>query len=75
MNIPDIIKEAFAYDIANSEEYIERLGVKDGVEWLVLSYDEDLEIGFPTLYGLKKGKLKESYGFESLDIIDSLAKN
>jgi hypothetical protein len=70
MKIPSIIKEAFSFEIANFKGHIKRLGEKDGVEWFVFSHDEEFEIGFPTLYGLENGKLKETHGFESLEIID-----
>lgn len=75
MNIPDIIREAFAYEVATFNGRIKRLGCKDGIEWFIYSYKERSEIGFPTLYGLKNGELIQARSFDALYIITCLVKD
>lgn len=36
--IPEIIKKAFAFEMENFKGKIERLGVKDGVEWFFSNF-------------------------------------
>jgi hypothetical protein len=73
--IPEIIKKAFAFEIENFKGKIERLGVKDGVEWFFFKFSEILETGFPVVYGLKDGEIKELRGFDSVRLIGSFVKN
>lgn len=73
--IPEAIKEAFAFESANFKGKIERLGVKHGVEWFHYELAEPLEIGLPVIYGLDKGEIIRKYEFEALDIIGSFIKD
>ena len=75
MSIPDLISEAFAYEIATFNGRIKRLGFKDDIEWYIYTYKERSEIGFPTLYGLKNGELIQARSFDALYIITSLVKD
>ncbi len=73
--IPEAIKEAFAFESANFKGKIERLGVKDGVEWFHFAHSEELKIGFPTVYGLNNGNVVRKHEFEALNIIGLFVKD
>nr|DAW36151.1 MAG TPA: hypothetical protein [Caudoviricetes sp.] len=73
--IPEIIKKAFAFETKNCKGEIKPLGIRDGVEWFFFKFSEILETGFPVVYGLKDGKIKELYGLESLRLVNSFFKN
>lgn len=73
--IPEEIKRVFAGH-PSSEGEIVLLGSKDGVDYYRFRYFEDLDIGFPTVYGYDGGDIVVVVtGFEALDLIGLFVKD
>ena len=75
-DIPETIMAAFSYMTKNFKGKVERLGVKDGIEWFLFRHFEALDVGFPSVVGIgPDGNLCEKFGHESLELIGSLVED
>lgn len=76
--IPEKIKEAFN-GLSEFKGQIERLGMRDGIEWFTFSFAPVNgyipDTGFPLVYGLKGETVHEINGVEALEMVGSFFKD
>lgn len=76
--IPEKIKNAFK-ELSGFKGQIERLGVRNGIEWFTFSFfpvnGYIPDTGFPVVYGLEGNIIHEICGPEALKLTNSFGKD
>ena len=73
--IPEAIKEAFADTLKANDGEIVFAGSKDGVDYYVYEFHEEVFVGFPEVYGYDgKDIVYVEYGEPTIDLLNSFAE-
>lgn len=75
MEIPAKVRQAAQYLVDMYGDHIEHLGQYQGAEAFYYRFPDDVTAGFPPVYLVKGGKLREVGEFEALEIIGSFVEN
>lgn len=74
--IPEAIKEAFADTLEANDGRIVFAGSKDGVDYYVYEFHEEVFVGYPEVYGYDgEGIVNVEYGEPRIDLPNSFAED
>ena len=73
MEVPEAVLKAAAPLIEMFGQDFDFLGEYEGQQAWLFKYPEDEEVGFPSVFLLKEGKVLEVSGFVALDIVRSFS--
>lgn len=73
--VPQIVKDAAKGLTAMYGDSFRHLGKYQGSDAWLFAFPEDVETGFPVIFFLEDGKVKEVSGFQALSIVRSLLKD
>ena len=70
-DIPKIVQEEFRSLIEMFGNNVHLLGERDGVEFYIYDFSDDVDVGFPLIVSIFNGKITRVEGFDAVRLVAS----
>lgn len=70
-DIPKIVQEEFRTLIEMFGNNVHLLGERDGVEFYIYDFSDDVDVGFPLIVSIFNGKITRVEGFDAVRLVAS----